>query len=125
MKEVQTLIAALTSERNAIDRAISGLKQMSEIRNGSTETQAPKRRAKEVKHRVFLDESAKRVIADQMASAPRGKGGEIAQRLSEEYGAPANTIYSNWRVWQSLLNISANGNGHEQQQPEREMAVAQ
>ncbi len=33
--EVKTLIAALTTERNSIDRAIAGLQQMSEVRDGA------------------------------------------------------------------------------------------
>lgn len=93
--EVKTLIAALTTERNSIDRAIAALKNMSD---GAEPTPAVKR-TREPKRRVFLPDEAKAAIAQQMADAQPGTLAVVAKRMSREYGAPYNTIYTRWQMW--------------------------
>jgi len=111
MSDVKTLIASLTAERNAIDRAIAGLQQMSEIRSHAAvatpkaKRQQGHREPWKRKPRIRLDDATKARIVERMAAAENRS--EMARELSQELGSPFATIQSGWQRWQKQIS---NGN---------------
>jgi hypothetical protein len=109
MTDVKTLIAALTTERDAIDRAISGLQQMSEIRSGQAQaTPKPKTRRRAAQPRIRLSDESKAQIVTRMAAAKHGEHRTLARALAQEFGARDVTIYTGWQEWEKRI-----GNGAE------------
>lgn len=107
MTDVKLLISALTTERNAIDRAISGLQQMSEIRASKTtpKPERVQRAPSKQKHRMKLSADVKAQIVARMASASHRS--RMAETLAKEFGAPYHTIQSGWRRWQTATDNGA------------------
>lgn len=114
--DVQTLIAALTTERNSLDRAIVALQAISG--NGATAQTAPKSTSGPIKHRrpaprrKPLSEEAKADIVARLTRAADTFGGITAMSrvLAREYGANAGSLLTNWRMWQR--NMVASGASH-------------
>lgn len=107
MTDVKVLIAALTTERNAIDRAITGLKAMSEMR-ATPSASAPKvktARTRAPKTRMRFSEDTKAEIVARMAVASNQS--VTARILAHQFGVSFNTIQSGWKRWQKQLNNGA------------------
>ena len=106
--EVKTLIAALTTERNSIDRAIAALKQMSDSGEPAPQrVTAPVRRVK--RHRASpVPMAARRALVDAMSTAE--DKWRTARRLATEYGLSPRTIRSGWLRWEREVNQGQNGN---------------
>lgn len=121
--EVKTLIAALTTERDSIDRAIAGLKALSPVAQADTPSIAkPAKRV--AKHRnKNITEEAKRFAVDAMLSAPEGESMmRASKRVSRQTGIKALTIYTGWKTWKAKLNGgTATTTATE---PAQEMAIA-
>ncbi len=102
--DVKTLIAALTSERNAIDRAITSLKSIGGVEEAPRVT-APVARVKRATGRSHnrtpwpLD--IKRAVVSRMQQAyeQREVMAQVAGELSRRFGIPLPTITTNWRTW--------------------------
>jgi hypothetical protein len=88
--DVKTLIASLTTQRDALNRAIDGLKQLD----------APVAQAQPVRRRGPRG----RPLSMRTALVARLHGGETAASLMREYGVSRQTVYN----WSRQL---ANGNG--------------
>ena len=120
--EVKTLIAALTTERNSIDRAITALKAMSDSGEPKPVATAKARtRAKEAKPRTFLSDEVKRQIVLRMQGSPNLWA--TARLCAREFGAVATTVNTSWRVWQQQLGMNGNVAAHIAE-PQPEMAGA-
>lgn len=103
--DVKTLIDALTTERNAIDRAIAGLKNMSDMK---TEAPAPAaKRTKTRRTRTFLSDETKQQIVAAMRGAEYGNLRSAANRCAREFGGSPNTIYLGWQRWSRVTNRAA------------------
>jgi hypothetical protein len=117
MTDVKSLIATLTAERNAIDTAIAGLRQMTDVRNGTRETTSPTgaRQSRVVAKRPLRYSSAmKRDLAARMRHADdsRENLSQVARDLALQFGLQASTINTNWRKWEASFGASrTNGNG--------------
>lgn len=92
--EVQTLIAALTTERDSIDRAITALRAMSD---------APPTVRATTRTRQWLPVSIKREIVQRMlaakATGERGAVALEARQCAQDFGCRANTVRQNWMHW--------------------------
>lgn len=119
MTEVKTLIAALTTERNAIERAIVGLQQMSEIRNGARPKPAkPSRRARAKAARTKWTDDVKRACAERMLEVDRQGGtlSEAARALGREFSVPHLTINTSWRTWANAYALTTDNGAASQVQ---------
>lgn len=94
--DVKTLIGALTTERNSIDRAIQALSAMSEPKAEAK----PLARvgARKARRRIRMTDELKVAIAVRM-NAANGSLANAARELADEYGANFSTIYTSWQRW--------------------------
>lgn len=100
--DVQTLIAALTTERNSIDRAIASLKQMSDSGEPKTKASAP--RPRKQRRQTILPEAKAEIVTRMEGSNNKFF---TAKTLGHEYGLKAQTIYTSWNKWK---DAASNGN---------------
>lgn len=97
--DVKTLIEALTTERNSIDRAIGALMKMSDMK---TEAPAPVVKRTKTRHtRTPLTLDQKADIANAMSQCAPGRGQlfAAAKVLARRHGCSPATIYTGWKKW--------------------------
>jgi hypothetical protein len=105
--DVQTLIAALTTERDALDRAIVALRQ---IRTGEPPRMAepsarrPRHASKRIySKRIHLSDHQKTEIVAALKTAPKGQKTEMTRELARRFGIPLSTIQTGWLRWETEL----------------------
>lgn len=105
--DVQTLIAALTTDRDSLTRAIESLQQISSLVETTPTPDRHRAPMKKAKRLVYLAAPIKAAIIARMALATNQS--ETARELSQEYGTRVNTIMSNWKKWRHAAAASDNG----------------
>ena len=99
--DVKSLISALTTERDSLDRAIASLRAIS---NGAEpEKVAPVRR---VKARPRRSDRIPDDVRAEVVAQMRQSGGSMisaARRVSRQFGLHPMTVYSGWKVWARSL----------------------
>lgn len=107
--DVKALIAALTTERNSIDRAITHLRALSPEPAQAIPV-APRnagvvRRARR-KTRTHLSAETKRAIVLRMQGA--SNLAREAKACAREFGGSALTIYTGWKAWERAYGLNGN-----------------
>ena len=104
--DVKTLITALTTERNSLDRAITALKAMTDAQESVTApvtTHGGARRQPRGRARQYLSLETWRGIGQRMLLASmsnqRGAMQRVAGECALEYGCRPRTIAQQWRAW--------------------------
>jgi hypothetical protein len=104
--DVQTLIGALTTERDALDRAIVALKAIGRTAQRDAMTSRATSHPRPV--RDVIDSRTKAEVAERMAHATHKS--DMARKLGTEYGIKPQTIASAWCVWRRALGPMSRSN---------------
>lgn len=124
--DVKTLIAALTTERDSIDRAISGLKALSPAAQADATPNAVKH-TRRTRMRIS-DETKREIVAAMITSTNKA---QTARKWAKVTGAQVSTIAMCWNTWRrsllgnapaEIMDPATNGNGNGQCAPEQAIA---
>lgn len=121
--DVQTLIAALTTERNSLDRAISALQAIAPEKSAAPI--APVVRRRKITARTAISNDVKRAASARMSTASSTGGNLLneAKAVARQYAVNYRTVYTSWRTWSRLLDAVPVPSNGTQQAPVMELAT--
>lgn len=102
LTDVESMIQALASERDAITRAIASLQPLmakETPRTAITQTADAKQEHRRRRPRQRIKASVKRAIVKAMEARNGMSTRDAVQRLSAKYGVKPSTLATSWAKW--------------------------